>query len=630
MLWRHLRNSGGRPDRIGWILHRAARIILARRLRSVLERHAVVDDLYADYAAWLDRFDVLTDERRRAIAVTIAGFVAPPRITVLVPTFNGDRALLKATIDSVRRQLYPALELLVVDDASTRPEVHDYLGSLKGEPGIRVHFRDTNGGISACLNTGLQLAQGEYVAFLDHDDLLHPLALFRIAEAIDRHPYAALLYSDEDKLDTHGQRYAPHFKPDWNPEWIKTTNYILHLCVVRTSTARELRGFQSGFDGVQDWDLLLRLTEGVCSGAIVHVPHVLYHWRTGQGSTASGVYHKPRVEAAQLEVMHAMLRRRDIAARVERTNDGWWIRYSIPAPAPLVSVIIPSKDRADLLRICVRSLLDRTAYQHLEIVIVDHASSEPEATRLLAELRATPRVQVVAYSGPFNYSAECNLGVRHASGSIIVLLNNDIEIISAWWLDELVGQVLQPDMGIVGTMLLYPNYTIQHAGVIVGLNGTTDRPYLGYRRGHAGIAGRAQAAQDVTAVITACAALRRAVYDELGGLDEKLAVSHNDVDLCLRARERGYRTVFTPHAELIHHESASRGLEVTPAELTRAQGEAAIFASRWGHIVAADPAYNPNLTLVGQAYALAYPPRHQRPGLPAEPSDQSTTRGLQR
>ncbi len=425
-----------------------------------------------------------------------------------------------------------------------------------------------------------------------------------------------LLYSDEDRIDAHGRRSAPHFKPDWNAEWIRTTNYVLHLCTVRTDLARRIGGFRSAHDGVQDWDFVLRMSELAQPGEIVHVPFVLYHWRTLDGSTATAVYHKRGIEAAQRAVIEETLQRRGIAGRVERTMYGWRIRYALPDPAPLVSIVMLTRDRADLLRACTGSVLSRTAYGRYELVIVDHESREPDAMHLLDELRADPRVRIVPYAGPFNYSAQCNAGVRHARGEVVVLLNNDVQVLDADWLDELAGHAVQPDVAVVGALLLYPNHTIQHAGVIVGLNGTADRPYVGYRQGYAGVAGRAQAAQDVTAVVTACAAIRKQVFEEIGGFDETLCVSHNDVDLCLRAIAHGYRNIFTPHAELIHAESASRGLEVAPAELARVARETAIFEARWGAWMKADPTYNPNLALEGKAFALAYPPRSKSGSTP--------------
>jgi len=526
-----------------------------------------------------------------------------------MPTYESALDDLRAAVESVRRQAYSHWELCIVDDGSTNATLHDYLAELVADRRIRVLKKPGNDGISATLNSALDMARGPFVAFLDHDDLLHEAALLRVAQAIGSASDVELVYTDEDQIDDAGTRMAPHFKPDWNEEWIRTSNYVLHLCVAKTATARAIGGFRPEFDGVQDWDFVLRLAEAVGPAKIVHVPQVLYHWRVRRGSTAAGINQKPGIEARQEQALRSMLARRGIQGTIRRSSTGLAIRYRIPDPAPAVSIVIPSKDAAPLLRRCVESIEALTRYSDYEIVIVDHDTREADAVALLAELRVKRAVRVLPYAGEFNYAAECNLGVAQARGSIVVLLNNDIEVTHAEWLEILVGHAAQPDVGVVGALLLYPDLTIQHAGVVLGLNGTADRPYLGYRRGHTGIAGRAVSAQDVTAVVTACAAVRRDVYLGVGGMDETFAVSHNDVDLCLRVRAAGYRNVIDPDIVLIHHEGASRGLETSPADRARADDEAGRFRVRWGAIVADDPCYNPNLSLTGAAFSLAGPPR---------------------
>lgn len=611
VLGRHLRNAGARPERWLWIARRAGQIVREGRLAAVLERHAIVADLYRDYPAWLEHHDRLDRTQRDALRGEEAALPHHPLVSILMPTFQSAVDDLRAAVDSVRQQIYPHWELCIVDDGSTSSELGEYLRTLAGEARIRVLLKPENEGISCALNAALGMARGPYVAFLDHDDVLHEAALLRVVQAINAHPRAVLVYTDEDQLDHDGNRVAPHFKPDWNEEWIRTTNYVLHLCVASTAAARAIGGFRPEFDGVQDWDFVLRLAETTGPAHIVHVPQVLYHWRVRRGSTAAGVNQKPGIEAAQTRVVESMLARRGVAATITRSSTGLVIRYRIPDPAPAVSIVIPSKDAAPLLRRCIDSIEARTRYSDYEIVVVDHDTRDADAVALLAELRAkpAPSIRVVPYVGAFNYAAECNLGVAHARGRIVVLLNNDIEVTHADWLEALVGHALQRDVGVVGALLLYPDHTIQHAGVVLGLNGTADRPYLGYRHGHPGIAGRAASAQDVTAVVTACAAVRRDVYLGVGGMDESFAVSHNDVDLCLRVRASGYRNVIDPNIVMIHHEGASRGLETSPADRARADDEASRFRARWGEIVADDPCYNPNLSLTGAAFSLAWPPR---------------------
>jgi GT2 family glycosyltransferase/SAM-dependent methyltransferase len=613
---RHARNAGTDPRRWLWIVRRIGGILRERRLSAVLERHALTADLYADYAEWIARYDRLDDARRSELRALAEGLGWRPLISVLLPTYESNLPELRAAVESVRAQLYSHWELCIVDDGSRKPGLKEYLAQLQADPRIRIGRNTRNEGISATLNAALAMAQGDFVAFLDHDDLLHETALLRVAEAIDGCPDAQLLYTDEDMLDQHGQRVSPHFKPDWNEEWIRTSNYVLHLCVARTEAARAIGGFRAQYDGVQDWDFVLRLAEKAGTARIAHVAHVLYHWRIERGSTAAGVNQKPGIEVGQRRVVEDMLARRGLAGSVTRSSTGLRIRYGIADP-PLVSIVIPTKDAAVLLRRCLDSIRSRTDYPALEVIVVDHESREPDAVALLAELRGKPDVRVVPYGGPFNYAAECNVGVAHARGQIVVLLNNDVEAGAADWLTTMVGHAVQADVGVVGALLLYPDHTIQHAGVVLGLNGTADRPYLGYRRGHSGIAGRATAAQDVTAVVTACAAVRRAVYVEAGGMDESFAVSHNDLDFCLRVRALGYRNVIDPAAVLYHREGASRGLENSAADRARADDEAARFRERWHALIASDPCYNPNLTLTGAAFSLGWPPRQRKPSMPS-------------
>ncbi len=609
VLGRHLRNAGSRPERLAWVFRRLGQIVREGRLSAVLQRHAIVADLYADYLEWIERHDTLDDARRATLRAAAHRSATRPLVSVLMPTYRSALDDLRAAVDSVQAQLYAQWELCIVDDGSPDGSLRDYLCSLESDPRIRVALRQRNEGISATLNAALAMARGEFVAFLDHDDLLHEAALLRVTAAIATHPDARLLYTDEDMLDVHGRRTQPHFKPDWNEAWIRTSNYVLHLCVAGTAEARAIGGFRSAFDGVQDWDFVLRLAEAVGPARIVHIPQVLYHWRVRAGSTAAGVNQKAGIESSQERAAEAMLARRGLPGTVVRSSTGLAIRHHVPDPAPLVSIVIPTRDAAPLLRRCIASIDARTRYPEWEIVIVDHDSQAPDAVALISELAARPSLRVVKFAAPFNYAAECNLGVAHANGAVIVLLNNDVEVENDDWLDHLVGHAVQPDVGVVGALLLYPDDTIQHAGVVLGLNGTADRPYVGYRRGYPGIAGRATSAQDVSAVVTACAAVRRDVYLQAGGMDESFAVSHNDLDLCLRVRALGYRNVFEPAAVLHHREGASRGMENSPADRARADDEAARFRARWGHVIADDPCYNPNLALNGAAFALAWPPR---------------------
>ena len=606
-LRRHLRYARGDPRKLWWIARRALAMARAGALPGVLERHAAERDLYADYGQWCGRHET-TDAA--ALAARVAALGRRPRFSVLLPVYDPPVALLEATLASVRAQAYPDWELVAVDDASTAPGVAACLAAAAAaDRRIRVARRAANGGIAQATNDALAAATGEFCAFLDHDDALAPDALLAMAEAIAARPDVALFFCDEDKLDPQGVRTRPWFKPAWDAEWIRTTNCVLHFVVARTDALRALGGLALGVDGAQDWDLVLRAEEAVGRARIAHVPRVLYHWRELPGSTAAAAFEKPALAAAQRRVLEASLARRGEAAAVEPVPDGWRIRWALPSPPPRVSIVIPTRDRCALLRACVESIRARTAYAPYEFVLVDNGSVERDAREYLAALARDGTARVLQYAQPFNYAAQCNLGVQAAAGTMIALVNNDVEAVSEGWLGELVALAARPGVGLAGATLWYPDGTLQHAGVILGLNGVGDRPWIGTRPGFAGPYGRARAVREVGAMITACAVVARDRYLEVGGMDESLAVSCNDLDLCLRLARAGYRHVVTPYAELTHHESASRGYADDPANARGNAAEEARFAARWSRELADDPCYNPNLALSGTAYALAWPPR---------------------
>ena len=610
VLRRHLRYAGRDPRKLYWVARRAVSVAREGAIAGVLERHLVEQTQYTNYAAWCARYEPAeaTDFSPR-----IEALARRPLISILLPVWNPQAQFLAEAIASVRVQAYPDWELCVVDDASTAAGVGQHLERESGsDPRIRVRRRASNGGIAQATNDALALAQGEYCAFLDQDDTLARDALLSMVEAIAESPRAVLFFSDEDKLDAAGQRTNPFFKPEWDGEWIRTTNCVLHLLVVRTGTLRVVGGLALGIDGAQDWDLVLRVAEVAGRAGIRHVPRVLYHWRELPGSTAAAMFEKPQLVAAQRRVITETLRRRGEAGEPRLGVGGWRIEYGLPNPRPLVSIVIPTRDRVDLLRSCIASIHARTSYHPYEIVVVDNDSQEPQARVYLDQLARTGEARVVPYVKPFNYAAQCNLGVQHARGAMIALLNNDIEVLTPGWLDELVGLAARPGVGLVGATLYYPNGTLQHAGVVLGLNGVGDRPWIGTPRGFAGPYGRARAVREVSAMITACAVVSRERYLGAGGMNEMLAVSCNDLDLCLRLTRDGCRHLVTPHAELIHRESASRGYADGPVNEELCRTEEARFAELWQQELARDPLYNPNLTLKGNAYALAWPPRTKR------------------
>jgi len=606
VLRRHLRYAGRDPRKLLWVARRALALARAGALSGVLERHAAEADLYADYVEWCRRHE----PDAGGFAARVAALRRQPLFSVLLPVFDPPPALLEATIASVRAQAYPNWELCVVDDASTAAGVRECLARAAAQDArIRLARRADNGGIARATNEALAAARGEFCAFLDHDDTIAPDALLCMAEAVAARPDAQALFCDEDKLDEQGARTRPFFKPAWDAEWIRTTNCVLHFLVARTDALRALGGLAEGIDGAQDWDLVLRLEEAAGRARIVRVPRVLYHWRELPGSTAAAAFEKPKVVAAQRAVLAASLARRGERATFAPTVDGWRIEWALPAPPPRVSIVIPTRDRCALLRACIDSIRARTTYEDYEIVLVDNDSAERDAREYLDRLARNGEARVLRYAQPFNYAAQCNLGAKAASGTMIALVNNDIEVVTPRWLDELTSLAARPGVGLAGATLRYPDGTLQHAGVVLGLNGVGDRPWIGTRRGFAGPYGRARAVREVSAMITACAVVARDRYFEVGGMDETLAVSCNDLDLCLRLTRAGYRHVITPHAELTHHESASRGYADDPENARANAEEEARFAARWPRELAADPLYNPNLSLRGAAYGLAWPPR---------------------
>ena len=568
-----------------------------------------------DYARWIRCYDRLEREDVQRIREQIAKFHYSPMISVLLPVYNSNLRWLRRAILSVQKQLYPRWELCVVDDASTDRKLWPFLQRCaRRDPRINVMRRTENGHISAASNDALRLANGDFVALLDHDDELAPTALYFVALALNKNRDLQLLYSDEDKLDAQNRRSEPYFKSDWNPELVLAQNFISHLSVYRTDLIRRLGGFRIGLEGSQDYDLALRCIEQIRPKEIEHLPWVLYHWRAGDQSTASSATAKPYAQEAARRAVQEHLERTGIAGTVVPSHGVYLqTKYAFPIEHPLVSIIIPTRDRTSCLQKCLDSIFEKTDYRNYEVIVLDNESHEAETLEFLAELTKYDRVRVERIDGTFNYSRLNNRGVELSRGSFIALLNNDVEVINDDWLSEMVSRAMQPEVAMVGARLWYPNGTIQHGGVILGAGGIAGHAHVGLRRGEPGYFARANLAQNVSAVTAACALVRREVYLQLGGFDESLAVTFNDIDFCLRLRQAGYRIVWTPHAELIHHESASRGFDDSTPKQVRFLGEVDYMNSKWGDMLQRDPFYNPNLSLGENLFTLAFPPRTIKP-----------------
>lgn len=564
-----------------------------------------------DYQAWVRRFDTTVDYDRAQMAARLARFARRPLISIVMPVYNTPEQWLRLCLDSVLAQTYPHWELCVADDASPDPRVGEVLAEYAARDArIKVLRRPTNGHISAASNSALDMATGDYVALLDHDDEIAPHALYLVAKAINEVPSLRLLYSDEDKIDEQGNRFDPYFKPDWNPELLTSQNYLCHLSVYETGLLRELGGFRVGFEGSQDHDLALRACARLTRGEIGHIPHILYHWRAIPSSTAlSGAAKSYTDDAGVRAITDYLQARGETSATVEAVTGGYRVRRVVGSDGPLVSLVIPTRDRVELLRMSVGSILEHTRYPNFEIVIVDNQSSDADALAYMEEVARDPRVRVLRHDAPFNYSRINNAAVRACRGRVIGLVNNDIQVVDGDWLEEMLALALRPEYGAVGAMLYYPDDRIQHAGVVPGIGGVAGHAYVGQPRGMPGQHNRAQLAQNLSAVTAACLLVRREVFDQVGGLDERFEVAFNDVDFCLRVAALGYLNVWTPWAELYHHESASRGYEDSPEKLARFMGEVGRMQARWGASLSRDPAYNPNLSLLDGNFDLAIPPR---------------------
>ena len=561
------------------------------------------------YADWIARFDPLSAATRTGILKEIGSLPRKPLISVLMPTYNTPERYLRAAIESVRGQLYPNWELCIADDASTQPHVRKVLQDYaRRDARIRLALRKENGHISAASNSALELAKGEFVALLDHDDELAPHALYHVAKAINDHPGARVIYSDEDKIDAEGNRSDPHFKPDWNPDLLQSQNYVSHLGVYAASLVRQVGGFREGFEGSQDYDLLLRCVVRCPDDSIVHVPKVLYHWRILPGSTALGAEQKNYTQQSGIKALQDYYVSRGIQAEVGPglAPNTYRVRYPIPSPPPLVSLLIPTRDRLDLVRTCVQSILQKTTYSSYEIVILDNQSVEPATLAWFDDIRKDSRVRVLRYDHPFNFSAINNFGVRQARGEIIGLVNNDIEVISEDWLTEMVSHACRPEIGCVGAKLYYDNDTIQHAGVIIGLGGVAGHSHKYFPRKAPGYFYRLQLVQNLSAVTAACLLVRKEIFEAVGGLNENdLKVAFNDVDFCLKVQAAGYHNLWTPYAELYHHESISRGAEDTLEKQARFASEIAYMKRTWPEQLQSDPAYSVNLTKDREDFSLA-------------------------
>jgi GT2 family glycosyltransferase len=537
-----------------------------------------------EYQKWFEAHRMKSSDFGRLREESRA-FSYQPCLSIVTPVFNTPLAWLEECAQSVLNQVYEKWEWLLIDDNSNDPELLKFLPELAARDERIVLTRiDKRGGISGASNRGLELANGDWIGFLDHDDLLEPDAVFQHVKWLQDHRDADLIYSDEDKLTEEGLD-APIFKPDWSPDYFLSCNYICHFTIIRAEVLQKVGGFRSEFDGAQDYDLFLRIIDR--STRIDHIPRVLYHWRRSPASTADNIRRKPgSLETGRL-ALEAHLERQAIRGHVTvdwRTH-AYWIKRDLAEAKP-ISIIIPMRDRVELLERCVESITKETTYAPYEIVIVDNDSQTDEARRFLS----TTKHRVLQYSGPFNFSAMNNFAVEQTGNPWLLFLNNDTEMINGDWLTIMAEHVQRPEVGAVGPRLLYPDDTVQHGGIVVGVGGIAEHAFRGFPAEAPGVCRQLQVTRNYSAVTGACLLTRRDVFNKVNGFDEEqLPVTFSDVDLCLKIRRAGYLIVYTPFARLYHHESGTRRRSVEPMET-------GVMEQRWAPILECDPYYNPNLS----------------------------------
>ena len=523
-----------------------------------------------------------------------------PLISILIPVYNINRKYLSECLDSILSQTYNNYEVCLVDDCSTLSETKDTLEEYKKkDKRIKIKYRKSNGHISKTTNDALKMAKGEFIALMDDDDLLDKDALYEVVKVLNENKKIDFIYTDEDKIDLKGRYCDPHFKPDFSPDTLLSLNYICHFSVIRKTIVDKVGGFEVGLEGAQDHDLFLKVTE--LTNKIYHIPKILYHWRMIESSTSLSIDNKSYANDKGKIAIENALKRRKVSATVFKDNASTYYRISYKLKKkPLVSIIIPTRDYVDILKKCIDSIYEKTTYKNFEIIIANNGSEKKETLEYFDKCKKKYKnFTVFDINIEFNYSKINNEAVKYAKGEYVVLLNNDTEIISNNWLDELIGYASQEHIGTVGAKLLYEDKTVQHAGVILGLGGVASHAYIGSSRDDLGMYGRLNVPYDYAANTAACIAVKKSKYLEVEGLDENLKVAYNDIDFNIKLLSKGYYNVFLPQVELIHYESKSRGLDTTSEKYKRFLKESDYMYKKWNDIINNDPFYNPNFSKKG-------------------------------
>lgn len=590
---------------------RLLRLFLTRVFKSlylILEtRKVVIIEVVGNYLATTSQYSQyllrkkLNKDMIKQYKRQLTNYNQKPLFSIIMPVYNPRIDLFTKAIDSVIGQIYEHWELCIADDKSSDPEVRETLEKYcQADERIKVVYREDNGHISRASNSALELAVGEYAVLMDHDDILREDALYQLAKAINLKDGADLIYTDEDKIDEWGIHSEPHFKPDWCPDNLLSRNYLGHVCVFKTAQLRDVGGWRVGFEGSQDYDLVLRYTE--IYNKVIHIPEVLYHWRVHSESAALSEAVKPYAYRAAQSALYEAMARRGMEATVDFLDSfrGYSIRFGLNNKNAKVSIIIPSRNKADMLRKCLRSIDKKSTYRNFEIIVIDNNSDEKEFFTLIKQYTKQSKIpfKCVQDKEVFNFSRLINLGRKNASGEFILLLNNDTEVISPDWLEAMMEHAQRKEIGVVGAKLLYDNDTIQHAGVIVGLGGAAGHVLVGEDRDGPGYFNYVNMLNTYSAVTGACFMVRKSVFDEVGGFDESFGTEYNDVDFCLKIREAGYYNLYVPHCELYHFESMSRGHPHSTSESYKKHvKEVNMFRKKWKTYIEHDPCYNPNLSL---------------------------------
>lgn len=586
------------------IILKSLKILFQQGLDALIAK--IVDKIKTcyQYKRYLENLNKVEESEIEKEKVAKA-FKYRPKVSIIVPVYNTNEKWLRLCIESVLRQVYDNWELCIVDGGSTERHIRRVLEEYaKQDARITVKFLTENKGIAGNSNEAFGIANGEFVGFLDHDDELASSALYEVVKLLQKDQDIDFIYSDEDKISLSGKRLDPHFKPDWSPDTLYSCNYISHFSVIRKSIIEELGGFREGYDGSQDYDLFLRVVER--TQKIAHIPKVLYHWRMVPRSAASSSNAKPYAYIAAKKAIKNSLNRRKVEAEVfNGPSAGFYrVKYKINGN-PKVSIIIPTSDEVKILQRCIQSILGKTKYDNYEIFIVDNLSAQLATFKYYDEVKSNPKIRIIKYDETYNFSKINNYAVSQVDSEYIIFLNNDTEIISWEWLTAMLEHVQREEVGIAGALLYYPNNTIQHAGVIIGINGVAGYSFRNFLSKDPGYFNRARIVQNVSAVSGACMMIKKSVFEKVGGFDDFFNIAFSDIDLCLKAREKCYLIVYTPYAKLYHYESIRKDYEDTPEKKVMFEKDIEYFKKKWKDVLAkGDPYYNPNLTLDKEDFSL--------------------------